>query len=381
MLKRFLVFIKNYKYPLFFFLGSRALILSVIQLSFWLLGNLRGSMYHPIFPKILVLDGLIQWDSGWYAIMAKEGYRILPNNIFNNLAFMPGYPLVIRLANIFINNVFVTGILVSNIAFLISLMIVFKLIDLLYGKQIARRSILLMAFSPFSVFFSAMYPESLFLLMAVLSFYFFYKKQWLMAGIFAGIAGVTKESGLIISFIQILFFLRQNKRSSFRHKDYVNFLSLTCGLIGPLILFTYLWVHFGSPLVFVKSHMVFSNIFVNGFSSMADSLNNFIKYRSVYHLLPFGLNILHLFIGVLSITAVIKYKLYPPLKYWSLASLIMIFSVWYVLGRLVLTVFPIYICWGIFFKKHPRLLWIALFGEIVLMSLISVFFSHSFWVS
>ncbi len=380
MLKRTITFIKDYKYPLALFIISRMLIFSAIQISFWLFPSFRGRSYGDIFPANMVLNGLFQWDAFYYRIMAQEGYKIFPGNIFSNIAFMPGYPLMLRLIDMFVNNIYWSGVLVSNMAFLLSLAILYKLIILLKGKQIAQISLALLAFQPFSMFFSSMYAESLFLLFAVLSFYYFYKEKWLWAGFFASLAGVTKEMGLTISVIQLIFFFLQRQRKSFHRADYTGFISLTSGFIGPLILLSYLWFHFGSPMVFITSHMAFGNLFVNGYQAMTDSLNKFIKYQEVYYLFPVGLKLLHLSIGILSVVSLLKSKIYSPLKYWGLVSILMIFFVWPSLGRLVLTVIPVYVCWGIYLKEHQRYMKAVFFGELMLMFLISVFLSHSFWV-
>ncbi|MGB9883259.1 MAG: hypothetical protein ACPLRN_01960, partial [Microgenomates group bacterium] len=61
------------------------------------------------------LSKLANFDGVHYLLIAKNGYSQWEQ------AFFPLYPILIKIINIFINNYLLTGLLVSNISFLVGL--------------------------------------------------------------------------------------------------------------------------------------------------------------------------------------------------------------------------------------------------------------------
>src|SRR5436190_6659379 len=114
------------------------------------------------------IDGTVRWDAHWYLAIAHDGYDASGRDA----AFFPGYPLLTRLvdAGTPLGTVG-AALLVSNVAFLGSLIVVYGLTWREYSEIVARRAVALIALFPTAFFFLAPYSESLFLLASLLTFW------------------------------------------------------------------------------------------------------------------------------------------------------------------------------------------------------------------
>jgi Gpi18-like mannosyltransferase len=95
----------------------------------------------------------------------------------------------------------------------------YKLIILDWKEKIAKRSILYLLFFPTAFFFSMFYTESLFLFLILASFFFARSKKWLLAGIFGGLATVTRLTGIFL-LPAFLTELKQQKKSK-GHRPFI----------------------------------------------------------------------------------------------------------------------------------------------------------------
>jgi hypothetical protein len=164
------------RYPLMAFLCSRIALFLVVYLGLALVPvSAQGVWRH--FPGNLFLDGFSRFDSGWYLSIAIKGYTNLPNlEGQRDTAFFPGFPYVLAILGRFFSlsdaqGLGLAGIMISNLCFLFSLCILYSLAHRYFSKPVAQLSVGMMAFSPFAVFFSAVYAESLFLFAAMASFW------------------------------------------------------------------------------------------------------------------------------------------------------------------------------------------------------------------
>ncbi|HZN90666.1 MAG TPA: mannosyltransferase family protein [Thermoleophilaceae bacterium] len=145
-----------------------------------------------------LLAPLARWDSVWYLTIADSGYR----ESAPRAAFFPLYPLLIRsIGTLFGGSeaaLLVAAYLVSLAAFAAALALLYKLVVLERGRQVAPATLLLLAVFPAAVFFGAPYSESLFLLLAVGAFYAARTDRWAAAGACAMAAAATRSAGLIL---------------------------------------------------------------------------------------------------------------------------------------------------------------------------------------
>ena len=146
----------------FFFAGggrTRTGILSKIsdhRIGDWSAGP---SWYHQ----------LLQWDSEWYFKIATDGYQYNGDpTIQQNIVFYPLFPMLSR-ASATIGGLAPADamLLVANVAGLLAIVTLFKLVREEFGDQIALATIALLSFFPASVLLSAGYTEPLELLLIV----------------------------------------------------------------------------------------------------------------------------------------------------------------------------------------------------------------------
>jgi hypothetical protein len=183
------------------FVGSRLLLAATVWVGASLLPLAPGTHPPPVFANTPILDGLVRWNSGWYESVASHGYFIDPPSGATNIAFLPVYPIVVRAITAIVGNVFVGGLATSNIAFLLVLFLLYRLIRNEEDSRTARWAVLFVAAAPLGILFSAMYPDSLLVLFVLATFYYARQGRWLAAGLAGALAALTDMMGLAASII------------------------------------------------------------------------------------------------------------------------------------------------------------------------------------
>ncbi len=146
----------------------------------------------------------IRWDSIWYLQIAHSGYS---NS--HDPAFFPLYPLLIRVVGWVVFSAPLAGVLVSLASLLAGLEIVRRLTELELGREAAGATVVLLAFTPMAVFFSAVYTESLFLALSAGMFLAARRERWLLAGILGGLAALTRVTGVLLMIPFLLLLCQQ----------------------------------------------------------------------------------------------------------------------------------------------------------------------------
>lgn len=148
-----------------------------------------------------------RFDSGWY-LGISHGY-LLPSSgrpdWLAEWAFFPLYALILHPVSLVltalhipINTDILAGVIVSYVALFVALVYLYRLVAAELSFAAARRSVFYIAIFPASIFFSVVYPESLFLLLGVATFYHGRRRQWLIAGLLAACAALTRPQGLFL---------------------------------------------------------------------------------------------------------------------------------------------------------------------------------------
>lgn len=168
------------------------------------------------FEQSRLAETFAAWDSGWYFDIAQRGYYYSLDGQ-SSVAFFPLYPMAIRaLAWPFGGSneaLWTAAIAVPYAAFFGGLVALHGLTERLFGdREIARRTVLLMAVYPFSIFMARAYPSSLFFLVVVLAVSSAYTSRWWMAGFFGALATLTRPHGILIAIPLVMLALRSHPR-------------------------------------------------------------------------------------------------------------------------------------------------------------------------
>lgn len=209
---------------------------------------------HTLLP-IYFLDSWSRWDVHRYSIIAAHGY-VAPAYS----AFFPLFPLLEHVVSLVTGDVVAAGMLISNIAFLGTLIVLYRFVEAEFDSDTASRTTLYLAVFPTALFFFAAYNESLFLFLMLLSVYAMRRRLWWAAGLFGGLATLTRSIGLLLLVIFLYELVRQgwpqvrlawNER---RHKQVLKlFSNLLASLLIPLGLGVYAYYlsqRFNDPLAF-----------------------------------------------------------------------------------------------------------------------------------
>lgn len=144
-----------------------------------------------------------RWDSVWYLAIAQHGYDHVPART----AFYPLYPLLIRIVAIVLRSDLVAGVVISLVCFAIGLVIVHRLAKLEFDAEHANVCVMLLAFAPMAVFFSAVYTESLFLALSAGSIYLARRGRWATACLLAGLGAASRNTGILLVLPLVLLYL------------------------------------------------------------------------------------------------------------------------------------------------------------------------------
>ncbi|MHB8659056.1 MAG: mannosyltransferase family protein [Solirubrobacteraceae bacterium] len=134
------------------------------------------------------------WDATAYLTISQYGYGHGPPF----LAFFPLYPGLMRAAAFSPQANLIFGVAISLTAFAAALYLLARLVELECEREISELTVLLVAFSPMALFFSAVYTESLFLLLSVASFYCARRGCWARAGGLGALAAATRSTGVVL---------------------------------------------------------------------------------------------------------------------------------------------------------------------------------------
>jgi Dolichyl-phosphate-mannose-protein mannosyltransferase len=201
---------------------------------------------------------LLRWDSEWYRMIATEGYAYNsdPTQI-QTVVFYPLYPLLSRtVAATSGLSVASAMLVVANVAALVAIVLLFKLVREEFGDTIALPTVAFLSFFPTSFFLSAGYTEPLTLMWIACFFLALKRERFLVAAAMAGLAVATRASGIVLLPV-LLWELWSHREPRQFARDVV-----PCAILatsGLWIYMLYLAYAFGNPMAFSDGQMAFHN--------------------------------------------------------------------------------------------------------------------------
>lgn len=202
----------------------------------------------------LFWDPFARYDSGWYFGIARYGYEFVESGR-SNIAFFPVYPTLMGwLGHAFGGgraNYYFAGIAISWAAFTAAMVLLYRLARFDLPDDRAALAAVYTAIFPFAFFFGKVYPESLFLLFALLAFYWLRQGRWLLGGLAGGFMTATRANGVVGVAGLVWLALRPPGPARWRIARTAAVAALSLGGVGLYSLHVYLLS--GSPLAWADA--------------------------------------------------------------------------------------------------------------------------------
>ncbi|MGA9856949.1 MAG: mannosyltransferase family protein [Solirubrobacteraceae bacterium] len=232
-----------------------------------LVAYLNGAFGHHNF-----LHELANWDGLWYRELANHGYPTHVSYAQTTLGFFPLFPMAIWVVKqplllLTVHNSIwcstVAGALISAVGGLIATVLVYRLAEGWWGRDVARRATILFIVFPGSVVFSMVYSEGLLMPLAAGCIYMLQRRRWLAAGVLAGFGTAVQPVGLVLPVVCAASAAVAIYRSGWRDWRSLVAPALSVTGIGAFALFLWEWT--GNPLAtYLAQH--------HGWSEKTDAL-------------------------------------------------------------------------------------------------------------
>jgi hypothetical protein len=363
------------------FIASRTMVLAIGFMAVVLVGYSQNAPPYRVSRNELI-NLPLRWDAGWYLQLALNGYDYHPNarpEQQQNIAFFPAYPLFARLGAAWLGarstafgdeirgnrveweyfqhrRVILASMAVSLGAFAWALVYLFRLAREMLDVDAAMGAVLVASAWPYALFFSAMYTESLFLLVTIAAFYHLRRDETVAAAAWGLLAGLTRPNGCLLS-VPLAIIALQRMVAVWRANGRLPLGRVAASLgaaampgVGMLLFSAYLFQLTGRPLAWLDAHRAWGRVATNVEALIEDRMT-FIVDQGIYsysmsqpvELLNAAPTLLALLLVVpivrrlgLASGALIVVMILPPLLRGGFLSL----------GRLTATLFPLFLYLG-----------------------------------
>ena len=186
------------------FLAGR-LLFSLWGVLLWFMGMRlpeHMAFYYELTPTLDGLPGALlgmwqRWDTIHYLRIALHGYHTE-----GLTAFYPLYPLLGRwLTTLTGWDPTLALIVVSNLAFFFSLVLLHKIVSRSFSPQLARATLAAVMIFPFSFYNYAAYPQSLLLLCVLLAYWLAEQGHWSGAALANLMGGLTHSTAALLTVL------------------------------------------------------------------------------------------------------------------------------------------------------------------------------------
>ena len=164
-----------------------------------------------------------RWDAVWFLRIAEDGYDA------DRAAFFPLYPLLVKVGGAVLGSPLVAGILISLACLFGALVLLWRLVAVDFGRDVARLTVLLVALFPGALWFSSVYSEALFVLLSVGAVYAARTDRWALAGAAGALAATTRSAGVVLAVPLVVLWWRGGGRRRVADLAWVGL--VPCGLL------------------------------------------------------------------------------------------------------------------------------------------------------
>lgn len=351
------------------------------RLFLFAVASLAPYIIHPV-EKFLGPFPWANFDGIHYLSIASSGYHIYQQ------AFFPLFPLLIHLLS-YKENYLITAVIITHAAFLIALILFWKLLKLDYPDALVKKAITALLILPTSFFFASIYTESLFLMLILASFYAARTGRWWIAGITGFFAALTRFVGVFL-FIALVLELYEQKKFKLKSLDFKMISSRIIWLslipVGLIFYMIYLYYTTGDPLGFIHVQPAFGAQRSGGAIIFLPQV--IIRYVKIFLTVPvfnynFWIALLEFSGFALALTVLIFLwkKVRKSYIIFSLLAILIptLTGTFSSMPRYILTAFPIFI--SVIYIQNRFIQAILGLASIILLIILSMFFTQGYFVA
>ncbi len=170
-------------------------------------GHQNSAGLYVLQTDTVAVDVWNRWDSQFYNSLANEGYPKAheDGSWVYHAAYYPLFPVLMRGVNVLtLLPTFVTGLLLSQLAWIAGLFYFYRLLRLDYSAALSEQAVMCLLAYPGSHFMGAVYPDALALFLSVFAVYAARHRLGFVAGASWALACVTRSSGPLLVFPVLL---------------------------------------------------------------------------------------------------------------------------------------------------------------------------------
>ncbi len=189
------------------------------------------------------------YDSERFVHVGERGYDVITSVSFPfySMLLSPFAPNEVAMS--------AWGVLLSNLAFLLALAMLFRLTNRDFNSSVAKGTIWATAFFPATVVFSAVYAESVFFLLVVLTFWSARNGHWGWVAFYGLLAGLTRNAGPILFLALAIEYSMQHHAAQRGRFYWLSALATTTPLLAFVAFQIYLKYDLGrSDLMLKQAH-------------------------------------------------------------------------------------------------------------------------------
>jgi hypothetical protein len=348
--------------------------LAVLTLSWPAAFIFRGSTKSP--------QGWLQlwqnWDAVRLALIGQYGYFSPAERLYSNqIAFFPGFPIVLHVVHYVVRQWTVAGLVVSFVAGGVAVVALSRIAERDYLSDSGKHAVLFLVVSPAAIFLAAGYTEALFLALATTSWLSARSGRWTTAVLLAGLASVVRVNGLFLCAALVVEILRRAQGKRLRA------MATFVPALVPLACYElYLKVRTGSWLAWQHAETLgwqrkftnpidtFKTAWTAGFGHEFSAPYNFV----------FQLEIFAVVVGVIVTLALLRYRRWPEAIYVGLTIAALATSIWYEsVPRSLLLLWPLWCGLGALAVRRPWVGRVYLAISIPISAAIALLFMSGSW--
>src|SRR5262245_48965110 len=202
------------------------------------------------------LEAWARYDACWYVAIAEAGYRGSIDTAADiRPAFFPLFPAVVAIADLFIKVPLLSGLIVSNLFYLTFVILLWQIVRLDWPADVAKRTTWIYLLFPSAMFLSGVYSESSLLMLTAGAILAARRRQWLIAGILAGLSIIARPIGvaaIVAVFVELWKVSRTDEETRAKWARHLATITLPMVAVG-IGYFVFSVITFGGPLVMIES--------------------------------------------------------------------------------------------------------------------------------